>query len=414
VSQRPVAQPAISPSVPLATGPSLAGVRVTRAIIDLEAVAGNVRALRSAVPPTTRLMAVVKADGYGHGATWVARTALDAGASALGVATVGEGRALRAADIRAPIVLLGSIDPTEAAAACRCGLEITVAGLSLLDAVQRAAREAANREPVSVHLKIDTGLRRYGALPEEAGAIAARIAQDPMLRLAGICTHLASADEPAEPFTSRQLHCFHEAVGAVLGSGIQKPPLHAANSAGLLTGQAADLDMVRPGIAIYGVSPSAEVALLPGMRAAMAIESRITRLIPIAPGDSVGYNRTYRASRSTRGALVPIGYADGYPSGLSGRSWVGLGGRRAAVLGRVSMDQLVIEIPDGVTAQPGETVQILGGDRQLAAPTVFELAELVKTNAYEVLAGIRRRVPRVYVRAGTIVAVREADQERGE
>ena len=156
------------------------GIRATRAIVDLDAIEGNVRALRAALPETTRLMAVVKADGYGHGAPWVARAALNAGAALLGVATVGEGQVLRAHGITAPIVLLGSIDAAEAPAACEAGLEITVAGEWLLESVQRAARAAFASSPISVHLKVDTGLRRYGAASSEAAALAIRDCERPI------------------------------------------------------------------------------------------------------------------------------------------------------------------------------------------------------------------------------------------
>jgi alanine racemase len=351
-------------------------------------------------------MAVVKADGYGHGAPWVARAALNAGATFLGVATVGEGHALRANGIEAPIVLLGSIDAAEVATACEVGLEITVAGERLLESVQGAARTVMASSPLTVHLKIDTGLRRYGAAASEAVALASRIARDPYLRFGSIFTHFASADEPAEPFTVEQLKEFEHVVTSVRDTGVRLPPLHAANSAGVLTGRGTDYAMARPGIALYGVPPSPAVALLPGMRAGFSIESRISRLIAVAPGDTVGYNRTFRASSPMRAALVPIGYADGYSRALSGRAWVGLDGRRAPVIGRVSMDQIVVQIPDGVEAGVGDRVFVLSGDPELAAPTIGEMADLMGTNVYEVIVGIRGRIPRVFVRGGEPVAAR--------
>ena len=382
------------------------GIRATRANVDLDAIEGNVRVLRAALPETTQLMAVVKADGYGHGAPWVARAALNAGAALLGVATVGEGQILRAHDIKAPIVLLGSIDATEVPAACAAGLEVTVANEWLLDSVQRAARVVGGASPVSVHLKVDTGLRRYGAAAAEAVALAVRIASDPCLRFASIFTHFASADEPDEPFTSTQLQEFERVVDAVRDANVRLPPLHAANSAGVLTGRGTDYAIARAGIALYGVPPSAEVSLLPGMRPGISIESRIARLIALAPGDTVGYNRTYRANSPTRGALVPIGYADGYRRSLSGRAWVGIDGRRAPVLGRVSMDQIVVEVSDGAEADVGDVVSVLGGNPESAAPSVAEMADLMGTNLYEVVVGIRERVPRVFYLGGEPIAAR--------
>jgi alanine racemase len=382
------------------------GIRATRANIDLDAIEVNIRLLRGALPEATRLMAVVKADGYGHGAPWVARAALHGGAALLGVATVGEGQVLRAHGIDAPIVLLGSIDASEAAAACETGLEITVAGERLLESVQRAARTVFDSSPVSIHLKVDTGLRRYGATASEAVALASRIAGDPHLHLAGVYTHFASADEPDEPFTADQLREFDHAVERMRDAGVQLPPLHVANSAGILTGQGADYGMARAGIALYGVPPSSAVPLLPGMRAGMSIESRITRLISLAPGDTVGYNRTFRASSPMRAALVPIGYADGYRRALSGHAWVGIDGQRAPVIGRVSMDQIVVEIPRGALPDIGDPVFVLGGDPESAAPSIGEMADLMGTNAYEVIVGIRERIPRLFFRSGELVAAR--------
>lgn len=383
---------------------ALRGLRATRAVVDLDAIAGNVRALCAAAAPGTSLMAIVKADGYGHGALEVAKTALAAGAACLGVATVSEGRELRANGIAASTLILGSLEPGEAHAAALAGLQITVADFPLLAAVQAAARQPGAPGPVSVQLKIDTGLRRYGALPGAALALVTAICSDPYLHLAGIFTHLASADEPADRFTRAQLEEFDTALQEIRDAGVELPALHAANSAGLLTDQGSRLGFVRPGIALYGVPPSDEVALLPGMRPAMRIESRITRIVTIANGESVGYNRTFRAQRQMRGALVPIGYADGYRRSLSNNGWVGLGSRRARVLGRVSMDQIVVEVPEDSSAAIGDMVDILGHG---AAPSIAELAALMSTNTYEVLVGIRRRVPRVYLRSGEPKAYRE-------
>jgi len=392
--------------VPHPAKPDIRGIRATRANVDLDAIEGNLRLLRATLPETTQLMAVVKADAYGHGAPWVARAALDAGAAFLGVATVGEGQDLRTYSIDAPIVLLGPIDPSEAAAACGAALEITVAGASLLESVQQAARADFASSPVSVHLKVDTGLRRYGAAASEAVALATRIAGDPYLRLAGVYTHFASADEPDESFTADQLQEFEQVVDSLRIAGVQLPPLHAANSAGILTGRGTGYGIARAGIALYGVPPSSEVPLLSGMRAAMSIESRITRLIALAPGDTVGYNRTFRARTPMRAALVPIGYADGYRRALSGQAWIGIDGQRARVIGRVSMDQIVVEIPHSARPEVGDAVFVLGGDPASAAPSIGEMANLMGTNAYEVIVGIRERIPRLFFRRGELVAAR--------
>jgi alanine racemase len=273
--------------------------------------------------------------------------------------------------------------------------------------VQQAAG-SSQHAPVAVHLKIDTGLRRYGAAPERATALASRIASDDRLRFAGICTHFASSDEPGEPFTAEQLRRFERTVEDIRRAGIEVPPLHAANSAGILMGHGVGFDLVRAGIALYGVRPSAEVSLLPSMRPAMRIESRVARIVRLRAGDTVGYNRTFRAPERMTGALVPIGYADGYRRALSGKGWVGINGWRCQVLGRVSMDQIVVETPSEAAAAVGDTVHVLGDDPKSGAPTVDEIAELAGTNSYEILVGIGQRVPRVFVRNGEVVGVRSA------
>jgi alanine racemase len=391
-----------------AASAEITGIRATRAIIDLDAIGVNVRALRGVLPARTKLMAVVKADGYGHGAPWVAKAAVDAGASVLGVATVSEGHILREHGLEVPIVLLGSIEPAEALAACEARLEMTVSEESLLDAVQRIAGSMRDSQ-VAVHVKVDTGLRRYGAAPEQALALATRIAADSRLRFAGVSTHFASADEPGEPFTVEQLRRFEDALGTMRGAGLELPPVHAANSAGILLGHGVEFDMVRAGIALYGVRPSAEVSLLPSMRPAMRIESRIARTVSLCEGDTIGYNRTFRAHEPMVGVLVPIGYADGYRRALSGKGWVGIAGRSCRVLGRVSMDQIVVEAPSGVSAAVGDTVHVIGDDPVCGAPSFDEIAALSGTNSYEILVGIAPRVPRVFVRNGEVVGMRTVE-----
>jgi alanine racemase len=388
----------------------LSEMRATRAVVDLDAIAGNVRAVCHALPDGTRLMAIVKADGYGHGAAEVARAALDAGTSSLGVATVSEGASLRRQGIDAPILVLGSIDPGEVRLACQLGLEITIAETELLGAVQHVARGPGLGSRVGIHLKVDTGLRRYGAAPDLATALASRIAADPHLRWAGVCTHFASADEPEDSFTSDQLRLFERVLATITASGVSLPPVHAANSAGILTGRGTAFGIVRLGIALYGVPPSDAVSLLPGMRGALRVESRVARVFSIDPGDSVGYNRTFRATSRMRGALIPIGYADGYRRSLSGRSWVGVHGKSAPVLGRVSMDQIVVSVPDDVTVRVGDFVHVVSDDAEHGAPSVMDLARLMETNSYEVLVGLRGRIPRVFTRGGIPVAAQRTTE----
>ena len=389
---------------------ALSGLRATRAYVDLDAIADNVRVVRSHLPGDSQIMAIVKADGYGHGAPWVAEAALSGGARRLGVATVSEGQELRRFGITAPIMVLGSIDAGEAERACQLGLEIAIGDAELLDALQRVVRSIGEAAPLAVHLKIDTGMRRYGASLSEVVHLAQRITADQHLRFAGVFTHFASADEPEDTFTELQLQLFRECLARLSHAGVMLPSLHAANSAGILTHQGTDFDVARLGIALYGVPPSSQVPLLAGMRSAMKLESRITRIFPIDAGDTVGYNRTYRAGAKTRAALIPIGYADGYRRSLSGCAWVGFNGHRLPVLGRISMDQMVVELPETIPAAIGDIVTLMG-DTANGSPSVDNLAELMATNTYEVLVGLRRRIPRIYLHHGCPVAVRRGPSD---
>ncbi len=376
-------------------------MRATRAIVDLDVIAGNVAALRQLVPPRTRFLAVVKADAYGHGAPQVAATALAAGASILGVATVSEGMILRRCGITAPILVLGSIDSSDVRPAIAAGLEITVASLEILETIEREA--ATSPSPVALHVKIDTGLRRYGALPEAAGRLAQRIAQHAHLRLAGLSTHFASSDEPEEPFTAEQYAIYQRVVADLAVEGIVPGCLHVSNSAALITGVGVEQGMVRAGIALYGMPPSEDVSLPAGVQPAMRIESRVARVTPLEPGDTVGYNRKWRADAPMLGVLAPIGYADGYRRGLFGKSWAGLHGQRAPLLGRVSMDQTVFGVPPGVNARAGDAIHLMGRPED-GAPTAADLAAMLDTNTYEILVALRARIPRVYLRGGEVVA----------
>lgn len=376
-------------------------MRATRAIVDLDAIAGNLTALRRLTPPQTRFLAVVKADAYGHGAPQVATTALAAGASILGVATVSEGVILRRCGITAPILILSSIDRSDVRPAIAAGLEITVAEPELLESIEREA--VASPEPVALHVKIDTGLRRYGALPEVATHLAKRIDQHAHLSLAGISTHFASSDEPDEPFTGEQYAVYQRVVAELAREGVVPGCLHVSNSAALITGVGVEQGMVRAGIVLYGMPPSDEVEVPNGVRPAMRIESRVARVTPLEPGDTVGYNRKWRAADAMQGVLAPIGYADGYRRGLFGKAWAGMYGQQAPLLGRVSMDQTVFAVPPGVSASVGDPIHLMGRPED-GAPTASDLAAMLETNTYEILVALRARIPRIYLCGGEMVA----------
>ena len=379
--------------------------RATRAVIDLDAFEGNVRTLRTYIGPAVELTAVVKANAYGHGAPMMAAAAVAAGADRLAVATVAEGAHLRSAGVTASVIVLGAVGLGEAEAAIEADLEVTIGTTELLDAIAAAA--AREQRQVRVHVKVDTGLRRYGAYPELAAALARRVAANSSLALEGLFTHFATSEDDGDPFAAEQFEALRAVVEGLAAEGIAARRVHAANSGGMLGGSAFHAGAVRPGIAIYGIAPSADRPLLPGMRPVLALRSRLVRVFALSPGDTVGYGRTFRAGRPMLAGLVPIGYADGYRRQLSGRSWMAVRGARAPVLGRVSMDQTVVELPVGPEHRLGEVVVVAGADPDGVAPTMDQLGEIVGTNSYEMLVGIAARVPRHYVRGGEVVAVAE-------
>jgi len=365
--------------------------RRTWAEVDLDAIAANVRAIRSLLEPRTRFMAVVKADGYGHGAVQVARAALSAGAEWLGVATVGEGLALRRAGIAAPLLVLGSADPSEIAAAMHAGLSLTIPSIDALPSLLRAGRR------VRLHLKVDTGMTRLGVRPAEVSSVLSRLARAG-LRLEGVYTHLACADDSDHAFTREQLNRF-DAVLPAVRRRFPTVLVHAANSAGALGHPRARHDLVRVGLAMYGLYPARHFEDKVELRPVMRLLSRVVRTVRVPPGTPVSYGATYRPLRPSTIATVPCGYADGYPrlAGLNGE--ILLGGDRVPVAGRVCMDHLMVDAGDHAV-RPGDEVELFG-----RAVPVDDVAEWAHTVSYEVVCGVGTRVPRVYLRQGRPVAL---------
>ncbi|MGH2560642.1 MAG: alanine racemase [Thermomicrobiales bacterium] len=380
-------------------------LRSTRAIVDLDALAGNIRAFRRLAPEPVRLMAVVKANGYGHGAAMIARAALTAGATHLAVATVDEGVQLRHRGLTEPIVVLGPIAESEIALGLRNRLALSVADSGMIDDISAEARHRSHHGLIHLHLKIDTGMRRFGCFPEEAPVLARRITTDPLLHLEGIFTHFGSADEVEERPTLEQATRF-DACLTQIGQEIDLTSVlqHAANSAATLRSRRYDYDMVRLGIAMYGAAPSTDIPLTSGMRPVMSIVSSIARVIELSAGDRVSYGGTYMALANEHAALIPIGYADGYRRALSNRGWMGIAGAKAAVRGRISMDQTVVGLPIGSDASVGDDVVAVGSPASGAAGWE-ELASMAGTIAYEMLTGVSARVPRVYIEGGAVVAI---------
>jgi alanine racemase len=373
-------------------------MRPTWALVDLDAITRNVERLAALVAPAA-LCVVVKADGYGHGAVAVSEAAVRGGASWLAVALVEEGVVLREGGIDAPVLLLSEPRPAEMVSARAADLRpalYTPAGI----AAAAAAAEGVGRAPWPVQLKVDTGMRRVGADPGDAVALAARIAAEPALRLEAVFTHCAVADEPEDPFTGAQLDAFDCVVDALRAGGHRDLLVHAANSAVGIAHARGRYDLVRAGIAAYGIAPSAQLRGAVPLCPALTLRSEVTHVRRVEAGEGVSYGRRWRAPRATWIATVPIGYADGVRRdlGLHGGQ-VLVRGRRLPIVGVVTMDQLMVDCGDE-PVEVGDEVVLIGtqGDERITAD---EVAERLGTIGYEVVCAIGARVPRRLTRAGT-------------
>ncbi|HIC95808.1 TPA: alanine racemase, partial [Candidatus Bipolaricaulota bacterium] len=355
------------------------------------------RQLKRLVGEKTELMAVVKANAYGHGAVPVARTVLRSGASRLAVNRVIEGVQLRQAGIAAPILVLGYACPGEAEAIVQHDLTPTVNTQELALALSKASVARGKETPV--HVKVDTGLGRFGLLPEEVVAFVKGLLRLAALRLEGIWTHFATADEADKGYTHRQFETYRQVVERLEGEGIHFPLHHVANSAATLDLPETHLDMVRCGITLYGLYPSTEVSRPIALRPAMSLKSRVARIRTLPAGSSISYGRTYTTRRPTPIALIPLGYGDGFHRLLSNRGAVLIGGKRASIVGRVCMDQFMVDVSGIEGVQEDDEVVVIGrqGGEEISAEEVAAWAETIN---YEVVTAITARVPRVYIGGG--------------
>ena len=365
--------------------------RPTWVEVDLEAIANNVQRIVEMVGPKVIVLAVLKADGYGHGAIRVARTALNNGARYLGVASINEGMALRQAGISAPILVLGYTPAWQARELVLNGLSATVFNLDVARALSRAAADLNGRVPT--HVKVDTGMSRLGLLPDQVLPFVLELRKIPNLVMEGIFTHFSVADSDPD-YTRRQLDRFLEVLEMLTEAGARPPLAHAANSAGLLTLPESHLDMVRPGIALYGLHPSGQVRCPSDFRPALSFKTQVAQVKTLPPGTYVGYGNTYQTGEEQRIAVLPVGYADGFRR--APRHWgeVLVRGQRAPIVGRVSMDQTMIDVTAIPLVRQGDEVVLIGeqGNEQISAEDV---AERLGTISYEVVSEILARVPRV-------------------
>jgi alanine racemase len=362
------------------------GFRPTWVEVDLEAIRHNAKILK---PENVELMAVVKANGYGHGDVEVARAAIEAGASWVGLASVEEGLRLRGAGIEAPILVLSELPDGSEAVALAHRLTPTLYSEDGLERLSEAARG-----PVPVHVKLDTGMHRVGVWPpEEAPAFALRI-REAGLEVEGLFTHFARSEED-EVTTKEQLDRFLEAAEAVRSAGVFPRLLHSANSGATILHPESHLDLVRPGIALYGIEPAPGVGTHLGLRPALTWRSQVSAAKRLPAGESISYGHRYRLERDAWVATVPVGYADGYPRQLTNLGEVLIGGRRCRVAGTVTMDQLIVDGGD-MEVRVGEEVVLIGsqGNQTIGADA---LGRLFGTIGYEIVSRIGERVPRRYV-----------------
>ncbi len=372
-----------------------AAYRPVWAEIDLGAVRANVRALRAHSHPAA-LLAVVKADGYGHGAVPVARAALEAGARGLGVALVEEGIELREAGIDGPVLVLSEPVPEAAPSVVAYGLTPVVYTLTGIDALAKAVADRGARDRLGVHLKVDTGMHRVGCSAADAIELAAQVVDRPELLLAGVCTHLAVADEPGNPYTAEQLERFGAVLDELRARRIPTGTVHACNTAGAIEWPAARFDLVRVGIGCYGLAPSDELEGRVELRPAMSVKARVSHVKTVPAGARLSYGLRYETAAETRIVTVPVGYADGVPRELSHVGGSALvRGRRCPIAGTVTMDQLMLDA-GALPVEVGEEVVLIGrqGEEEI---TAADWARALGTVAYTIVCGIGPRVPRVYV-----------------
>ncbi|TMJ00739.1 MAG: alanine racemase [Bacillati bacterium ANGP1] len=355
--------------------------------VDLAAIARNIRAVHRLLSRSCRLMAVVKADAYGHGVVPVCRAALAADAAWLGVATLGEGVALRLGEISAPVLVLGGLTAGEVADATAHGLSISITSQEMAEIVLRHVGAVP-----PVHLKVDTGMTRLGVFPEDVPVLLDRLTAKG-IPVEGCYTQLACADEPDHVMTQEQLLRFRPALEAIRAR-VPRALIHVANSAGALTSPHTHFDMVRVGLAMYGLYPAPQMASLGSLHPAMRLYSRVVRTARVGPGTAVSYGAAHRTKTSTTIATIACGYADGYPRLAGERGEVLIRGQRHRIAGRVCMDHLMVDVGDHPVAA-GDVAQLFGD-----AISADEVAAWAQTISYEILCGVGLRVPRIYVHNG--------------
>ncbi len=362
--------------------------------IDLAAIAHNVQQLKSLLSPRTELLAVVKADAYGHGAVTVARTVLQSGAGWLGVATVPEGIEIREAGIKAPILILGAVHtPDQIGAIARWQLQPTICTPQQALMFSEILATIPDRHPLPVHIKFDTGMSRLGLSWQQAVEFVQLVQQLPNLEIKSIYSHLATAESLDRTVMRQQQARFEAAIAQIEAAGIALPLLHLANSAATLTDQTLHYDLVRVGLAIYGLYPAAHLKNVT-LKPALQVKARVTQVKKIPPQTGVSYGHTFVSKRELYLAVVGIGYADGVPRSLSNQTTALIRGQRVPQIGTITMDQLMLDASAIADLEVGEVVTLLGheGSQQISAD---DWAKQAGTISWEILCGFKHRLPRV-------------------
>jgi alanine racemase len=364
--------------------------------IDLDALDHNVRLLAARAAPA-RLWAVVKANAYGHGAVACGRAALQAGAAGLAVVCVDEAEELRRAGIDAPILVVGYTPPGDAERAVSLRLRLTVGAWELVEALSAPARRAGWTAPV--HLELESGLNRHGLRPDDLVALAHRAHETPGVEVEGLFTHFAAAEEGDQRFTRAQFEVLRD-VSARLPFVKER---HCSASASVLLDREMSLDAVRTGLSMYGYRPAPWCGTDVDLRAVLSLRATVARVLEVERGATVGYGRTWAATRPSRIALVMCGYADGYRRSFGNRAHLLVHGRRAPVVGRVAMDMCMVDVTAVPGAAAGDVATLVGRDGEERVDA-DELAALADTISWEILAGVTARVPRLYLRGGAVAA----------
>lgn len=363
--------------------------------IDLAALSYNVQQLRQIISPRTQLMAVVKADAYGHGAITVAQTSLASGASWLGVATVPEGIQLREAKIAAPILVLGATHTREQIHALQeWKLQPTLCSPKQALIFSETLETFNDNSPIPVHIKLDTGMSRLGTDWQKAVEFVQLVQRLPHLKIKSIYSHLATADSPDPTMMFQQQARFESAIAQIKAMGIKLPCLHLANSAATITEKSMHYDMVRVGIAVYGLYPAPWMRKRVNLKPVLQVKARVTQIKTIAPGTGVSYGHQYVAKQEIRLAVVGIGYADGVPRHLSQKMHVLIRGQKVPQIGAITMDQLMLDVSSIPDLPEGEVVTLLGqdGNEQITAE---DWANQLNTIPWEILCSFKHRLPRV-------------------